>query len=127
MASAATTSNLGLPQWVETEKPQRTDFNTAFDAIDDAIVSQVYSVNITTTWTGSVAPYSQTIAVSGIASTDTPVIDIDLSGAADYTAEMAISNEWANIYRITTQADQITVYSKTETATVIPILIKVVK
>lgn len=37
MASAATTSNIGLPQWVETEKPERTDFNAAFDAIDDAL------------------------------------------------------------------------------------------
>ena len=37
MASASKTPNLNLPQWVETEKPERTDFNTAFDAIDDVI------------------------------------------------------------------------------------------
>ena len=35
MASAATTPNLNLPQWVGTEKPERTDFNAAFDAIDE--------------------------------------------------------------------------------------------
>ena len=35
MAATNQTSNLGLPQWVATDKPQRTDFNTAFDAIDD--------------------------------------------------------------------------------------------
>lgn len=37
MASASTTPNLNLPQWVETEKPERTDFNAAFDAIDDHV------------------------------------------------------------------------------------------
>ena len=35
MASASKTPNLNLPQWVGTEKPERTDFNAAFDAIDD--------------------------------------------------------------------------------------------
>ncbi len=36
MASASKTPNLNLPQWVGTEKPERTDFNAAFDAIDTA-------------------------------------------------------------------------------------------
>lgn len=35
MASASKTPNLNLPQWVGTEKPERTDFNAAFDAIDE--------------------------------------------------------------------------------------------
>ena len=37
MASASKTPNLNLPQWLETEKPERTDFNAAFDAIDDVL------------------------------------------------------------------------------------------
>ena len=41
MASAATTPNLDLPQWVETEKPERTDFNAAFDAIDTTVASHL--------------------------------------------------------------------------------------
>ncbi len=39
MASASKTPNLNLPQWVGTEKPERTDFNAAFDAIDGLVVS----------------------------------------------------------------------------------------
>ena len=35
MASANKTPNLNLPQWVGTEKQERTDLNVAFDAIDD--------------------------------------------------------------------------------------------
>ena len=39
MASASKTPNLNLPQWVGTEKPERTDFNAAFLAIDQAATS----------------------------------------------------------------------------------------
>lgn len=125
--SIITASADDLPYVNTTSGLTATDAQAAIDELASEIVSQVYSVNITTTWTGSIAPYSQTVAVVGIKSTDTPVIDIDLSDAEDFEEEMAIANEWANIYRITTQADQITVYSTTETATVIPITIKVVK
>lgn len=34
MASASKTPNLNLPQWVGTEKPERTDFNAAMGIID---------------------------------------------------------------------------------------------
>lgn len=36
--AAAATPNLGLPQWVAAEKPERTDFNAAFLAIDGAVI-----------------------------------------------------------------------------------------
>lgn len=34
MASTNSTTNYGLPQWLATDKPERTDLNTAFDALD---------------------------------------------------------------------------------------------
>lgn len=34
MGSVTKTTNLALPQWSATEKPERTDFNAAFLAID---------------------------------------------------------------------------------------------
>lgn len=37
MSYSDKTPNLNLPQWVGTEKPERTDFNAAFTAIDAAI------------------------------------------------------------------------------------------
>ena len=39
MASASKTPNLNLPQWVATEKPERTDFNGAFNTIDGKLIS----------------------------------------------------------------------------------------
>ena len=41
MASANKTPNLNLPQWVGTEKPERTDFNASFDAIDTTVASHL--------------------------------------------------------------------------------------
>ena len=38
MSSAATTPNLGLPQWVAGEKPERADFNAAFLALDGVTI-----------------------------------------------------------------------------------------
>ena len=45
MASASKTPNLNLPQWVGTEKPERTDFNAAFDAIDTTVASHLADYN----------------------------------------------------------------------------------
>lgn len=48
MASASKTPNLNLPQWVGTEKPERTDFNAAFDAIDDHVAdnTSAHGINL---------------------------------------------------------------------------------
>lgn len=55
MASTNKTPNLNLPQWVGTEKPERTDFNAAFDAIDDEFAyrpkpTYMYGREIPFTW-----------------------------------------------------------------------------
>lgn len=47
MASANKTPNLNLPQWVGTEKPERTDFNAAFLAIDQAAPVLAAPFNLT--------------------------------------------------------------------------------
>lgn len=41
MAATNSTTNLGLPQWVATDKPERTDFNAAFDAIDTTVAAHL--------------------------------------------------------------------------------------
>ena len=54
MASASKTPNLNLPQWVGTEKPKRTDFNAAFDAIDDAsALGTPVNLTLLNGWTGT--------------------------------------------------------------------------
>lgn len=95
---------------------------------DNVIVgsSKVYTASITTTWTGTAAPYTQTITVSGILATDTPIVDVNLSSVT-YANKDAVVEAYANIYRITTAANSITVYSDAKTTVAIPIQLKVVR
>lgn len=64
MASASKTPNLNLPQWVGTEKQERTDLNAAFDAIDTTVASHLADY-ATHEHDGNDAPYIKWANVSG--------------------------------------------------------------
>ena len=123
----------GVGRTTETVKGNADDLGTHIgnttDAhgIDTKATTATYTATILNAeWIGASAPYSQSIAVAGMLATDAPIVDIDISGAADYTAELALLDAWADIYRITTQSNAITVYSISETIN-IPITLKVVR
>lgn len=97
------------------------------NTINGKAVTQTLLATITTTWAGTVAPYTQTIAVTGIQATDNPIVDIDLSSISVFADQQAIATDWAKIYRITTQANQITVYATDKSTVAIPLQLKVVK
>ena len=88
MAATNSTTNLGLPQWVATDKPEMTDFNTAFSDIDSGLWQIIYPVgslyettnaafNPATSWGGTWELYGQGRVVVGVDSGDT---DFDASG-----------------------------------------------
>jgi len=66
-------------------------------------------VTLTKNWTGTTAPYTQTINVSGVEATDVPNIGPILTGVL--ATDMEINNAWEKIYRITTGHNKIIVYS----------------
>jgi hypothetical protein len=85
-----------------------------------------YFVTISTNWTGSSAPYTQTITVTGLTNMDTPIVDVVLSS----TTSMALSQleAWNCVSKIETGADQITVTCLEDKPTVaILVQIKVVR
>lgn len=84
-----------------------------------------YTANITTTWTGSSAPYSQAVTVTGITDIDTPIINIVLTGT--YATDTAMKDEWAKIYRAVTSTNTITFYSTAVTTATVAIQVKVVR
>ena len=86
----------------------------------------LYQATIGTTWTGSAAPYTQTISVSGIKSSDTPIVDVNLANVA-YSNKDKVIEAYSSIYRITTNNNSITVYSDEKTTTSVPIQLKVVR
>ena len=87
--------------------------------------STTYTAAVGTTWTGDAAPYTQTINVSGIAASDNPIVDVVLSD--DYDTATTELEEYAKIYKITTDANSITVYATEATENAINIQLKVVK
>ena len=87
--------------------------------------SKTYTANVSTTWTGTEAPYRQTISVVGMTSNDNPIVDVVPSTTYE-TAKTQIS-EYGKIYKITTSTDSITVYATEKTEEVVPIQLKCVK
>ena len=88
--------------------------------------TKLYTATIGTSWSGSAAPYTQNITVSGILASDTPIVDVDLSSTA-YANKNAVLEAYAKVYRITTAANSITVYADEKTTTSIPIQLKVIR
>ena len=78
-----------------------------------------------TSWTGSSAPYSKAVTVSGMLSTDTPVVDIVPTGT--YATDVLMETNWSNIYRIVTSADTVTFYAHAVPTADIPLQILVVR
>lgn len=64
---------------------------------------------LSASWTGSAAPYSYSLTVSGMLATDTPVIDIVMSGT--YATDTAVREAWSSVYRAVSSANTITFYS----------------
>ena len=74
----------------------------------NAAIAHEYTVTLTASgWTGSAAPYTQTVSISGILATDSPIADLDVSSAAAESYE-ALAAAWACVGRIQTADGQIT-------------------
>jgi hypothetical protein len=84
-----------------------------------------YTATIGTEWSGSAAPYTQEITVSGILATDYPDVDIVQTGTE--ATDSVMRENWGMVTRIVTGAGEITVYAEEALATAIPIQIKVVR
>lgn len=87
---------------------------------------ETYTTTISTSWTGSSAPYTQTVTVTGITSSDTPIVDVILST----TTSTALNQleAWGCVSKIETETDSITVTClEDKPTTAIPIQLKVVR
>jgi hypothetical protein len=72
-------------------------------------------------------PWIATKTVSGLLSTDRPIVDIDLSSVA-YADVVTVQNAWATVYRVEASADdELKVYATAEPAPNFALLITVVR
>ena len=80
-----------------------------------------------TAWSAE-TPYSMTIEVQDILSTDNPIADIDLNNVDEMAQIMTLSGEWAKIGKISTDNGNITAYCYGEKPTTdLPIILKIVR
>ena len=96
-----------------------------YQLISVSSASRTYTANISTSWTGSAAPYTQTITISGMTANDNPIVDI-VPSTTYATAKTQIA-DFGKIYKITTAANSITVYATEKTSATVPIQLKCVR
>lgn len=82
-----------------------------------------YTVTIGTSWSGSAAPYTQSVTVSGILATDEPIVGL-ITTANNYESEF---ENYSKIFKITTSSNKITVYATEKTTASISCKLKVVR
>lgn len=97
--------------------------------LDNAASYQTYSTSIPANgWIEQSAGwYTNTINVTGILATDTPVVDVNLTSASSQTDVDSILENWAYVFRITCSAGSITCYASSDTSTDIPITLGVTR
>lgn len=94
--------------------------------IADGAVSQTFTATITAAgWTGDAAPYTNEVTVTGLTADDNPFVDMIASSTFE-TAETEIE-AFANIYRMVTAENKLTVYAAEKPTVDITIQIKVVR
>ena len=94
--------------------------------IADGAVSQTFTATITAAgWTGDAAPYTNEVTVTGLTADDNPFVDMVASSTFE-TAETEIE-AFANIYRMVTAENKLTVYASEKPTVDIAIQIKVVR
>jgi hypothetical protein len=91
-----------------------------------AATTAVYSVTVAPgDWSGS-DPSTAAKTISGILTTDTPILDLDLSSVL--FADVAdVQSDWGLVYRAATSTDTLTFYATSTPTEPLPIQIKVVR
>lgn len=109
--------------WQDSYTSQIWHFNGTVDATNFTGVQKTYTFTLGTSWSGSSAPYTQAVTVSGILATDTPILDLVTTTSGYEDEETA----WGNVFKAVTSANTITFYAKDATTTSITVQAKVVR
>lgn len=122
------TNQIATTKFVQNDAQSKVDTHANVTASLSTLGHVKYAVltaTLDTSWSGSSAPYSKTVTVSGILATDTPIIDIVMSGT--YSTDEARIEAWGYIYRAVTANGSITFYATEKPTVSLPIQIRVVR
>lgn len=90
-----------------------------------ATVANYTSTLAAASWSGASAPYSQALTVNGLLASDTPTVDVVMSGT--YSTDEARKTAWAAIYRAVSSANTLTVYASELPTVDLPIQLQCVR
>lgn len=116
----------------------QSQFNAILNDLEDnlqAVYDGVTKVNVTeysatltvAGWTGSAAPYTQEATVTGILASDTPFVDVDMSGLTTADDMAAAQDAFGLILKATAGAGKITFAASAKPETALTVKIKVVR
>lgn len=99
------------------------DINTTNAAINSVIGTKTATF-VTSEWEGSSAPFQNSISVSGIVSTDTPIVALNLANNTTSANAILTHQAWSYINSIVTGNGTITAYANKKPTVDLPIIIK---
>lgn len=101
-----------------------TFVNGIFQNADRASITTT-QISLSTTWTGSEAPYEQEISISGMTANDVPTIALVPSGS--YSEQQEELKQYGKIYRAVTDSGKITFYAKEATTVALTLQMQLIK
>ena len=108
IAAGTAAANIGA----KTSGGQSATLQAVLDTLGEAVSVEYSGTLAADGWTGSAAPFSQAVTISGVLSTDSPIIDLVPSNV--YATAVAEDAAWGSIYRAVASANTITFYAKEE-------------
>lgn len=104
---------------------QLPDGSISAEKLADDAVSVTYTATVATGWSGSAAPYSKSVKITGLTANDKPIVDL-VASSTFATAESQIE-AWGYVYRAVTSANTLTLYATDKPTVSLPIQVKVVR
>ena len=124
IADSAVTSGKLASNAVTTSKI--TDANVTRAKLAANAVSNYYTATTGASWSGTAAPYSIAVTVSGLTTSDHPIVWLNPS--TTYSTAASQANAWRYIYRVAvTAANTLTLYSSVKSNIALPIQMVVVR
>ncbi len=93
------------------------------DKVADAARTQYWTLDVSTTWEGDAAPYTQTIAATNMLATDRPKVYRVAPASVDDAD--TYDDEFSKLFKVESLAGQLKLYAKEATTTAIQIAVEV--
>jgi len=109
IAAGTAAANIGA----KTSGGQSTNLQAVLNTLGEAVSVEYSGTLAADGWTGSAAPFTQAVTISGVLSTDSPIIDL-VPDDDDYATAVAEDTAWGQIYKAVATTNTITFYAKEE-------------